>query len=194
MIVQQEGYAGMVFLDVVAGSVLVPDAVQDGLFHGTLIVGWVLLLDLLESTQGSIRAAPGLQVYRPGIVFQQDFDDPVGTRGILPTGRIDRDRAAGHQARAAATFKNIHVDKLFLATAGISADFQLTYPSLSDLAVKSALLRAASQVYLLADSSKLGYSSFASLGRISLIDTLITDNKITAAQLDALKEMKVSVL
>ena len=95
---------------------------------------------------------------------------------------------------AAATFKNIHVDKLFLATAGISADFQLTYPSLSDLAVKSAMLRAASQVYLLADSSKLGYSSFASLGRISLIDTLITDNKITAAQLDTLKEMKVSVL
>ncbi len=95
---------------------------------------------------------------------------------------------------AAATFKNIHVDKLFLATAGISPDMLLTYPSLSDLAVKSAMIRAASQVYLLADSSKLGNSSFASLGRISLIDTLITDSKITSDKLAALKEMKISVL
>lgn len=95
---------------------------------------------------------------------------------------------------AAATFKNIHVDKLFLATAGISSDMQLTYPSLSDLAVKSAMIRAASQVYLLADSSKLGNSSFASLGRISLIDTLITDSKISAEKMAVLKEMKVSVL
>lgn len=95
---------------------------------------------------------------------------------------------------AAATFKNIHVDKLFLATAGISSDMQLTYPSLSDLAVKSAMIRAASQVYLLADSSKLGNSSFASLGRISLIDALITDSKISAEALAHLKEMKVSVL
>lgn len=95
---------------------------------------------------------------------------------------------------AAATFKNIHVDKLFLATAGISPDMLLTYPSLSDLAVKSAMIRAASQVYLLADSSKLGNSSFASLGRISLIDTLITDSKITSDKLAALKEMKILVL
>ena len=95
---------------------------------------------------------------------------------------------------AAATFKGLHVDKCFLATAGISADMQLTYPSLSDLVVKSAMIRAANKVYLLADSSKIGVSSFASLGRISLIDTLITDSKITQEQRQALRELNIDVL
>jgi len=95
---------------------------------------------------------------------------------------------------AAATFKGIHVDKCFLATAGISEDMQLTYPSLSDLVVKSAMIRAAGKVYLLADSSKIGFSSFASLGRLSLIDTLITDSKITQAQRETIRELKVEIL
>ncbi len=95
---------------------------------------------------------------------------------------------------AAATFKGLHVDKCFLATAGISPDMQLTYPSLSDLVVKSAMIRAANKVYLLADSSKIGVSSFASLGRISLIDTLITDSKISDGQLQTLRELNVEVL
>ena len=95
---------------------------------------------------------------------------------------------------AAATFKGIHVDKCFLATAGISPDMQLTYPSLSDLVVKSAMIRAANKVYLLADSSKIGVSSFASLGRITLIDTLITDSQISDGQLQMLRELNVEVL
>lgn len=95
---------------------------------------------------------------------------------------------------AAATFKNIHVNKLFLATSGISADFLLTYPSLSDLSVKSAMIRASDHIYLLADSSKFDVSSFASLGRITLIDTLITDSKIPENKIKALRDMNVNVI
>ena len=71
---------------------------------------------------------------------------------------------------------------------------QLTYPSVSDLIVKSTMIRSADKVYLLADSSKIGVSSFASLGRLSLIDTLITDSKITPEQVEAIRELKVEVL
>lgn len=96
---------------------------------------------------------------------------------------------------AANLFKGLHVNKLFLATAGISMeDYLLTYPSLSDLSVKSAMIRAASKVYLLADSSKIGRPSFASLGRISLIDTLITDDKIDPASAERIKELGVNII
>jgi DeoR/GlpR family transcriptional regulator of sugar metabolism len=77
--------------------------------------------------------------------------------------------------KAAAFFGNLHVDKLFLATAGISLKAGLTYPSISDLVVKKAMIDAAEEVYLLADSSKIGKSSLASLGALSLVDFLITD-------------------
>jgi DeoR/GlpR family transcriptional regulator of sugar metabolism len=77
--------------------------------------------------------------------------------------------------KAAAFFNDLHVGKLFLATAGISLKSGLTYPSISDLVVKKAMIDAADIVYLLADSTKIDKSSLASLGALSLVDCLITD-------------------
>lgn len=74
---------------------------------------------------------------------------------------------------------DIHVDKLFLATAGISLKAGLTYPSISDLVVKKAMIDASDIVYLVADSTKIGKSSFASLGALSLINYIITDPSIS---------------
>lgn len=77
--------------------------------------------------------------------------------------------------KAADFFKGLHVQKLFLATAGISLKAGLTYPSISDLVVKKAMIDAAETTYLVADSSKIGKAAFASLGALSLIDYIITD-------------------
>ncbi|MCX6237980.1 MAG: DeoR/GlpR family DNA-binding transcription regulator [Bacteroidia bacterium] len=81
--------------------------------------------------------------------------------------------------KAADFFDNLHVDKLFLATAGITLKSGLTYPSISDICVKRAMIESANVVYLVADATKIGKSSFASLGALSLIEYLITDSKIT---------------
>lgn len=77
--------------------------------------------------------------------------------------------------KAADFFKGLNVQKLFLATAGISLKSGLTYPSISDLVVKKAMIDAADLTYLVADSSKIGRSALASLGALSLIDYIITD-------------------
>lgn len=84
--------------------------------------------------------------------------------------------------KAAEYFSNIHADKLFLATAGINLRTGLTYPSTSDLVVKKSMIEAADVVYLVADSTKIGKSSFASLGALSLVDYIITDSLITKEQ------------
>jgi len=80
--------------------------------------------------------------------------------------------------KAADFFKGLNVQKLFLATAGLSLKSGLTYPSISDLVVKKAMIDAADTTYLVADSTKIGKSAFASLGALSLIDYIITDNGI----------------
>lgn len=95
---------------------------------------------------------------------------------------------------AADSFKDIHANKLFLATAGISSDMRLTYPSLSDLIVKSAMIKSADSVYLVADSSKIGVSSLANLGSISLVQTMITDSKITSEGIERIKKKNVEIL
>jgi DeoR/GlpR family transcriptional regulator of sugar metabolism len=96
--------------------------------------------------------------------------------------------------KAADFFDKLHVDKLFLATAGITLKSGLTYPSISDIVVKRAMIESADEVYLVADSSKIGKSSFASLGALSLIDYLITDDKIAEKDIVMMKEHDVKLI
>jgi DeoR/GlpR family transcriptional regulator of sugar metabolism len=96
--------------------------------------------------------------------------------------------------KAADFFENIHVDKLFLATAGISLRSGLTYPSLSDIVVKKAMIDAADTTYLVADSTKIGKNAFASLGALSLIDYIITDPDIAAEHLQLFKDHEIELI
>lgn len=96
--------------------------------------------------------------------------------------------------KAAAFFNNLHVDKLFLATAGISLKAGLTYPSISDLVVKKAMIDAADTVYLLADSTKIGKSSLASLGALSLVNYLVTDNGLQDKHRQLFKEHDIEYI
>jgi len=106
-----------------------------------------------------IGAEPGIEV----IVTGGEFKPPT----LSLTGQ-----------KAADFFKGINAQKLFLATAGISLKAGLTYPSISDLVVKKAMIEAAEVTYLVADSTKIGKSAFASLGALSLINYIITDEAI----------------
>ncbi|HEY6977578.1 MAG TPA: DeoR/GlpR family DNA-binding transcription regulator [Chitinophagaceae bacterium] len=106
-----------------------------------------------------LGAEPGIEV----IVTGGEFKPPT----LSLTGQ-----------KAADFFKGLHVQKLFLATAGISLKAGLTYPSISDLVVKKAMIEAAEVRYLVADSTKIGKAAFASLGALSLIDYIITDSGI----------------
>ena len=96
--------------------------------------------------------------------------------------------------KAADSLEGLHVDKLFLATAGIALKSGLTYPSISDICVKRAMIESADVVYLVADSSKIGKSSFASLGALSLIDYLITDSKINEDYVDIFSRHDIKMI
>lgn len=96
--------------------------------------------------------------------------------------------------QAASIFEHVFVGKLFLATAGISFESGLTYPGFSDLPVKRAMIRAAKKVYLLADSSKIGRTSFAALGALSDIDVLVTDRGIDSASKARFEEIGIEII
>lgn len=96
--------------------------------------------------------------------------------------------------KAAAFFSGIYAEKLFLAAAAVSLDAGLTYPSVADLYVKQAMIEAASHTYLVVDSTKIGKKAFSSLGGIDLINTLITDEGITAADRKAFEKAGVEVV
>ncbi|ACU04996.1 MULTISPECIES: DeoR/GlpR family DNA-binding transcription regulator [Pedobacter] len=96
--------------------------------------------------------------------------------------------------KAADFFNGLNVHKLFLATAGLSLKAGLTYPSISDLVVKKAMINAAETTYLVADSTKIGKSSLASLGALSLIDYIITDAGIQEKYKNLLNENEIELI
>ena len=96
--------------------------------------------------------------------------------------------------KAAAFFDKVHVDKLFLAAGGISFAAGLTYPGFNDIHVKRAMIASARQVYLVADSTKLGTSALAVLGGLDLIHTFITDDGIGADERAEFERRSIEVV
>ena len=112
----------------------------------------------------------------------------------MPAGQFKAPTLSLSGEKSVEFFVGIYAEKLFLATAGISFEAGLTYPAIGDIYVKRAMVKAASHVYLLADSTKIGRVSFSSLGGVELVHTLITDSGISDADREAFKRRGVEVL
>lgn len=106
-----------------------------------------------------LGAVPGFAVHMPGGQFK------------APTLSLSGDKSVEY-------FRDILAGKLFLATAGVSLEAGLTYPSFADLQLKQAMIKAAQRVYLVADSTKINRTSFTRLGTLDVIHSFITDDGI----------------
>jgi DeoR/GlpR family transcriptional regulator of sugar metabolism len=125
-----------------------------------------------------IRGMKGLTVITNALNIALMLGAEPGIEVIVTGGEFKPPTLSLTGQKAADFFKGLHVQKLFLATAGISLKAGLTYPSISDIVVKKAMIEAAETTYLVADSTKIGKAAFASLGALSLINYIITDAKI----------------
>jgi DeoR/GlpR family transcriptional regulator of sugar metabolism len=122
-----------------------------------------------------LGAEPGFEVHMTGGHFK------------APTLSLSGERSADY-------FRGLFVQKLFLATAAIDLEAGLTYPAMSDIAVKRAMIGAAQTVILVADSSKIGQRSFTSLGGLELVRTLVTDEAIRDEDRAAIEGIGVEVI
>lgn len=123
----------------------------------------------------ALGAIPSFSVHMPGGQFK------------APTLSLSGEKSAQY-------FENIFAEKLFLATAGVSIEAGLTYPSFADLPIKQAMIKAASEVYLVADSTKVNRNSFTRLGGLDLIHAVITDDGLTGEDAKAFERMGIKVI
>ena len=65
---------------------------------------------------------------------------------------------------------------------------------MADLYVKRAMIKAASKVYLVADSTKIGRTSFSSLGPLDMIHGFITDAGISDADRSEFERRGIDVI
>lgn len=96
----------------------------------------------------------------------------------MPAGQFKAPTLSLSGDKSVEYFRDILAGKLFLATAGVSLEAGLTYPSFADLQLKQAMIKAAQRVYLVADSTKINRTSFTRLGTLDVIHAFITDDAI----------------
>ncbi len=158
-----------IILDSGSTTTEIAKKLKDSKIKGLTIITNALNIALL------LGAEPGIEVVMTG----GEFKPPT----LSLTGQ-----------KAADFFKGINVQKLFLATAGLSLKAGLTYPSISDIVVKKAMIDAADTTYLVADSTKFGKSAFASLGALSLIDYIITDAGVEDKHKDVFRQNEIELI
>lgn len=141
-----------------------------------------------------LRGFKGLKVITNAINIAMMLGTEPGIELIVTGGEFKPPTLSLTGQKAADFFKGINVQKLFLATAGLSLKAGLTYPSISDIIVKKAMIDAAEITYLVADSTKIGKSAFASLGALSLIDYIITDNGIEEKHKEIFKNNEIELI
>jgi len=94
---------------------------------------------------------------------------------------------------AAEAIKHLNVDMAFISVQGVSLSKGLTNTSISDLYLKRAMISAAKEIILVADSSKFGRVEFCTVAPITAVHKVVTDNKLSKYYLDELKKRQIEV-
>jgi DeoR/GlpR family transcriptional regulator of sugar metabolism len=110
------------------------------------------------------------------------------TGGIVRPGELSM---IGHLADH--VYREFHVDKAFVGIGGLSLEAGLTEYNLEDALVKRPLLETAHQKIVVADGSKFGRTTFVSIGPLSAIDTVITDETAPKDMVQALQDLGIQV-
>jgi DeoR family transcriptional regulator, aga operon transcriptional repressor len=95
--------------------------------------------------------------------------------------------------QAEAMLAELHADRLFLAVDGFDAELGPSTPDVLEAQLNTCMMRAAREVNVVADSSKLGRRSVSRIGQNEKIHRLITDNKAPADFVEALHNKGIEV-
>ncbi|WP_077490316.1 DeoR/GlpR family DNA-binding transcription regulator [Sinomonas mesophila] len=135
-----------------------------------------------------LAAVPDLTVATNSIKVAEALGEPGhGVRTILTGGeRTPSEALVGPLATA--TLAQLHVETCFMGVHGLHPRAGLTTPNMLEAEVNRAAAEAAARLVVLADHSKYGLVSLSRILPLDAIDTLITDDGLSAAALDELRQ------
>ena len=89
--------------------------------------------------------------------------------------------------------KEIHADIVFLGVDGFDLEVGLTTPNVLEARVNRAMVKAAQTVVAVCDSSKFNRRSLSLIVGSAEIDHVITDSKLPADQVKAIRDAGIEV-
>lgn len=141
-----------------------------------------------------LRQKRGLTVVTNALSHATELMRNPETTVILTGGVLRRSTLGAVGDLAVGALGQLRVDRAFVAIHSVSAADGLTYPSFDEVAVKRAMLAAARDVTLLADSSKVGRTSLVQVAPIAVLRRLVTDRQVDEREAARIREAGVEVI
>jgi DeoR family fructose operon transcriptional repressor len=120
----------------------------------------------------------GLTVVTNSLPTAFELADAGNVNVVLIGGQLHPERRATLGPLATDFLRDMHVDRAFIGVNGVSEEAGWTVVDFDAVQVKRAMMARAREVVVVADHSKLGEATFASIGPLTSAQVLITDTPI----------------
>ena len=155
-----------------------------------------IILDAGTTTRHVARnlaVRQGLTILTNNLVITQELAELPEFSTILLGGQLKHRELCTVGEMVKDSLRNFAVDRCFLSASGF--DLQGAYdPDLREVEVKRAMLQAARQVILVADSSKFGLTALVRIAPLASFHQLVTDDNLPADAQSALEAMGLEVI
>lgn len=91
-------------------------------------------------------------------------------------------------------YRDLHVDKAFIGIGGISLLDGLTEYNIEDAQTKHMLIQSAREKIVVADGSKFGVTTFATVAPLQSVDTIVADQSAPLDMVEQIRELGVAVI
>ena len=113
---------------------------------------------------------------------------------IVPGGSLRKNSHSLVGPLAEKNLKNFYVDKAFIGVDAFDSEVGIYTPNIEEASLNQMMINIAKEVILVVDSSKFNRRSLAFICPISKINTVVTDEKISAADHKQLQDSGVEVI
>lgn len=128
----------------------------------------------------AIRGREGITVITNSLWVLAELEGQEGITLVSSGGVVRHKSRSLIGPGAEAAFQELRADKAFIAVGGLSLDFGLSNTNIAEATVKRLMMKAAREVIVLADYTKIGVESLVKIAPLDSVNTLITDVGISA--------------
>ncbi|MBE3143518.1 MAG: DeoR/GlpR transcriptional regulator [Planctomycetes bacterium] len=159
--------------------------------------GETIILDAGTTTREVARNLVGrhkLTIITNNILIAEEMAQCPKINTILLGGILKHIEVCTVGSMVKQSLSYLTADKFFLSAAGISLKRGLTDPDMAEVEIKQAMMRAADEVILVADSTKVDITSLVRIAPIREINKWVTDDNASPEIVAAVESEGVEVI
>ncbi|MFS8629471.1 MAG: DeoR/GlpR family DNA-binding transcription regulator [Limnochordales bacterium] len=159
--------------------------------------GQLVLLDVGTTTTAIARRLPDLEnlvVCTSALNIAVELERCRNVTVMVTGGTVRYKQHSLVNPLGTLLISQINADLLFLGCNGVSTEHGVTNSNLPEAEIKQAMVRAAKEVVVVADSSKIGNVAAAYVAPLSAVDMLITDAGADPEELERIRKSGVKVV